>query len=74
MQSSFSDLENRYDLLDEIGDPLLRLDAVIDWELFREVLKGLDKVERKLCGRSQAVGSGVDVQGSGIAATLQSGR
>lgn len=45
--SSFFDLENRYDLLDELGDPLLRLDAVIDWELFREVLKGLDKFERK---------------------------
>lgn len=47
MQSNFFDLENRYDLLDEIGDRLLRLDAVIDWELFREVLKGLDKVGRK---------------------------
>lgn len=43
----FCDLENRYDLLDEIGDPLLRLDAMIDWELFREVFKGLDKVERR---------------------------
>jgi len=46
-QCNFFDLENRYDLLDEIGDPLLRLDVVIDWELFREVLKGLDKVERR---------------------------
>jgi hypothetical protein len=33
--------------LDEIGASLLRLDAMIGRELFREVLKGLDIVERK---------------------------
>lgn len=47
MQTSFYDLENRYASLSEAGDPLERLNAVIDWELFRPLLSRLDEKPRK---------------------------
>lgn len=47
MQSSFFDLDNRYRDLSKSGDPLERLNAVIDWELFRPVLDLVDEKERK---------------------------
>ena len=47
MQNSFFDLENRYASLSEAGDPLERLNAVIDWEIFRPILARLDSAERK---------------------------
>ena len=47
MQTSFFDIENRYAALSKEGDPLERLDAVIDWELFRPVLAKIDDKERK---------------------------
>jgi IS5 family transposase len=47
MQNSFFDLENRYASLSEAGDPLERLNAVIDWELFRPILERMDDKERK---------------------------
>lgn len=47
MQTSLFDLENRYASLSEAGDPLERLDAVIDWEIFRSILARLDAKERK---------------------------
>mgnify|MGYP001605191213 CR=1 FL=1 len=47
MQNSFFDLQNRYASLSEAGDPLERLNAVIDWEIFRPILARLDRTERK---------------------------
>lgn len=47
MQTSFYDLENRYASLSEAGDPLERLNAVIDWELFRPQLERIDEKPRK---------------------------
>jgi len=47
MQNSFFDLANRYASLSEAGDPLERLNAVIDWELFRPILERIDSKERK---------------------------
>ena len=40
-------LENRYASLSESGDPLERLNAVIDWELFRPLLARIDEKPRK---------------------------
>lgn len=47
MQNSLFDLENRYASLSEAGDPLERLNAVIDWEVFRPLLERIDAKERK---------------------------
>ena len=47
MQNSLFDLQNRYASLSEAGDPLERLNAVIDWEIFRPILARLDGSERK---------------------------
>ena len=42
MQNSLFDLQNRYASLSEAGDPLERLNAVIDWEMFRPLLERID--------------------------------
>ena len=47
MQNSLFDLENRYASLSEAGDPLERLDAAIDWEIFRPILARIDDKKRK---------------------------
>ena len=47
MQNSLFDLQNRYASLSEAGDPLERLNAVIDWEMFRPILSSIDPTERK---------------------------
>lgn len=47
MQNSLFDLENRYASLSKTGDPLERLNAVIDWEIFRSILERIDHKERK---------------------------
>lgn len=47
MQTSLFDLENRYASLSEAGDPLERLDTVIDWGIFRPILERIDVKERK---------------------------
>jgi transposase, IS5 family len=47
MQNSLFDLENRYASLSKTGDPLERLNAIIDWEVFRPILERMDKKERK---------------------------
>ncbi len=38
MQNSLFDLENRYASLSKTGDLPERLNAVIDWEIFRPIL------------------------------------
>ena len=47
MQTSFFDLENRLASLSFAGDPLERLNAAIDWNIFIPVLAQLDAKERK---------------------------
>ena len=47
LQTGLFDLENRYASLSEAGDPLERLDAVIDWTIFRPLLDRIDIKERK---------------------------
>jgi transposase, IS5 family len=47
MQNSLFDLENRYASLSKTGAPLERLNAIIDWEIFRSILERMDKKERK---------------------------
>jgi IS5 family transposase len=47
MQNSLFDLENRYASLSQAGDPLERLNGVIDWEIFRPILERMDAKQRK---------------------------
>lgn len=47
MQNRLFDLANRYASLSAAGDPLESLNAVIDWEMFRPILEGIDLKERK---------------------------
>ncbi len=47
MQASLFDLENRYASLSQAGDPLERLNAIIDWEIFCPILERMDEKERK---------------------------
>jgi IS5 family transposase len=47
MQNSLFDLENRYTSLSQTGDPLERLGALIDWEIFRPLLARIDDKARK---------------------------
>jgi IS5 family transposase len=35
MQPGFFDLDNRYELLEKLGDPLPKVDEVVSWEDFR---------------------------------------
>jgi len=55
MQNSLFDLQNRYASLSEAGDPLERLNAVIDWELFRPILGRIDRTERKSAAGRKAM-------------------
>lgn len=47
MQSGFFDLIDRYAKLDELGDPLAKIDAVVDWRKFRSTLKKIRKKPHK---------------------------
>ncbi|WP_239235141.1 IS5 family transposase [Candidatus Nitrotoga sp. BS] len=47
MQNGLFDLQNRYASLSEAGDSLERLNAVIDWEMFRSIFSRIDPTERK---------------------------
>jgi IS5 family transposase len=52
MQNSLFDLQNRYASLSKTGDPLERLNAIIDWEIFRPILERMDdKVRKSNAGR-----------------------
>jgi IS5 family transposase len=46
LQAVFFDLEDRFKKIDE-KDKLVALKALIDWDAFRPVLKGIAKVNRK---------------------------
>ena len=47
MQNSLFGLENRYASLSKTGEPLERLNAIIDWEIFRPILERMDVKVRK---------------------------
>ncbi len=47
MQLGFFDLQNRFDKLSQGGDALERLNAIVDWEMFRADLERIDRKERK---------------------------
>ena len=51
-QPGFFDLDNRYESLSQLGDPLEVLDRAISWETFRPVLnKSLRKFKKSNAGR-----------------------
>lgn len=51
MQNSLFDLENRYASLSKTGEPLERLNAIIDWEIFRPILQSMDEARKSNAGR-----------------------
>lgn len=46
-QPGFFDLDERHAQLSKAGDPLVRLNTVVDWEMFRPLLTTLHEKERK---------------------------
>lgn len=52
LQSGFFDLQDRFGKLDQLGDPLKALNAVVDWSVFEPILeKGLKKEKKSNAGR-----------------------
>jgi len=47
MQPGFFDDEDRLAKLEKLGDPLLRLDSMVDWKAFRPLLKVIHQKQRK---------------------------
>ena len=47
IQLGFFDIKRRLDKIDKNGDPLKKLDEVIEWEIFRPELEALRRKERK---------------------------
>lgn len=47
MQSGLFDWQTRFEQLDNGGDPLVKLNEVMDWELFRRDLETIRDKERK---------------------------
>jgi len=47
MQPSFFDPENRLAELERLGDPLVRLDQIVDWDVFKPLLKRIHQKPRK---------------------------
>ena len=47
MQSGFFDLDNRYDQLSKLKDPLVELNQIIDWRLFADLLAETTTKPRK---------------------------
>ena len=47
MQTGFFDQEDRLAKLEKLGDPLPRLDSIVDWQAFRPLLKVIHQKQRK---------------------------
>ena len=47
MQPGFFDDEDRLAKLEKLGDPLPRLDSIVDWSTFRPLLKVIHQKQRK---------------------------
>jgi IS5 family transposase len=43
MQPGFFDLSDRHQLLEQLGDPLPKINAVVEWEAFRPILERIRK-------------------------------
>ena len=71
MQMGFFDLERRYASLSGLGDPLERLNATVDWEIFRPDLERIDQKVRKSAAGCKADVPGVDVQTPDPAAVVR---
>ena len=54
-QLSFFDAEKRYEKLTELGDPLEKLNKVMDWEMFREKLTAVCQKEDYTKGGRPAI-------------------
>lgn len=57
IQPGFFDLDNRLRKIDSNGDPLTKIEEVVDWEIFRGILETV----RKKRGKSQVGPRGYDV-------------
>jgi hypothetical protein len=54
MQPGFFDQDDRLTKLEKLGDPLPRLDSIVDWRAFRPLLKVIHQKQRKSnAGRKQ---------------------
>jgi len=47
MQFGFFDWQNRFEKLDKTGDPLVKINAAVNWELFRTEIEKLREKPRK---------------------------
>lgn len=47
LQSGFFDLQDRFGKLDQLGDPLKALNAMVDWSVFEPILAKRLKKDRK---------------------------
>ena len=47
MQPGFFDDEDRLAKLEKLGDPLPRLESIVDWQAFRPLLKVIHQKQRK---------------------------
>ena len=47
MQAGLFDWQTRFEQLDNGGDPLVKLNEIVDWELFRDDLETMRDKERK---------------------------
>ena len=47
MLSGLFDWQTRFEQLDNGGDPLVRLNQIVNWELFRKSLETIRELERK---------------------------
>ena len=72
VKQTLFDAENAAQKLSEIGNPLEKLDSVIDFEMFSQPAGGGDgePQHQEQC-RSEAVRCGDDVQSDGLAPVLQ---
>ena len=70
MQSGFFDHEDRLAKLEKLGDPLPRLDGIVDWAAFRPLLKVIHQKQRKQ-RRTKAARRHADVQNAGSAGAIQ---
>ncbi|MDO9042532.1 MAG: hypothetical protein Q7U64_09355 [Desulfocapsaceae bacterium] len=55
IQLGFLDFATRLQRIDKAGDPLEKINAAIDWEVFRPMLEKARKKEKKSAGRGQGV-------------------
>lgn len=48
MQGGFFDQEDRLTRFEKLGDPLRRLESIVDWQAFRPLLKLIHQEQRKI--------------------------